>query len=126
MCVKREAELSNDYHLVLCKWRLALSSRIQRIDQKKQNRIRWEALADEAVRRNFAGNIDQRCSRLPSKETNVETEWSLFRITILSDATETCGVQHIRPPIGQKKTSWWNDEVPAVVVKKKAAFTELG
>ena len=60
--VKRGAELSTDHHLALCKLRLASSSRIQRIGRKRQNRIRWEALADEAVRHNFAENVDQRFS----------------------------------------------------------------
>ena len=40
MCAKRGAELSTDHHLVLCKLRLASSSQMQRIDQKRQNRIR--------------------------------------------------------------------------------------
>ena len=102
VCVKRGAELSIDHHLVLCKLRLASSNRMQRIDRKRQNRIRWEALADEAVRRNFAENVDQRFSRLPLKEADVETEWSLFRTAILGAATETCGVKPIGPPISQK------------------------
>ena len=74
VCVKRGAELSTDHHLVLCKLRLASSSRIQRIGQKRQNRIRLEALADEAVRCNFAENVDQRFSSLPPKEADIETE----------------------------------------------------
>ena len=122
VCGKRGAELSTDRHLVLCKLRLTSSSRMQRIGQKRQNRIRWEALADEAVRRNFAENVDQRFSRLPPKEADVETEWSLFRTSILGAATETCGVKRIGPPTGQKRTSRWNDEVRAVVAEKKAAY----
>ena len=122
VCVKRGAELSTDHHLVLCKLRLASSSRMQRIGQKRQNRIRWEALADEAVRCNFAENIDQRLSHLPPKEANVETEWSLFHTAILGAATETCGVKRIGPPIGEKRTPWWNDEVRTVVAEKKAAY----
>ena len=122
VCVKRGAELSADHHLVLCKLRLASSSRMQRIGQKRQNRIRWEALADEAVRCNFAENVDQRFSHLPPKEADVETEWSLFRTAILGAATETCGVKRIGPPIGQKRTPWWNDEVRTVVAEKKAAY----
>ena len=122
VCVKRGAELSTDHHLVLCKLRLASSSRMQRIGQKRQNRIRWEALADEAVRCNFAENVDQRFSHLPPKEADVETEWSLFRTAILGAATETCGVKRIGPPIGEKRTPWWNDEVRTVVAEKKAAY----
>ena len=122
VCVKRGAELSTDHHLVLCKLRLASSSQMQRTDQKRQNRIRWEALADEAVRRNFAENVDQRFSHLSSKEADVETEWSLFRTAILGAATETCGVKRIGPPISQKRTPWWNDEIHAVVAEKRAAY----
>ena len=95
---------------------------MQRIGQKRQNRIRWEALADEVVPRNFAENVDQRFSSLPPKEADIDTEWSLFRISIPGTATETCGVKRIGPPIGQKRIPWWNDEVRAVVAEKKAAY----
>ena len=122
VCVKKGTELLTDHHLVLCKLRLASSSRMQRIGQKRQNRIRWKALADDVIRRNFAENIDQRFSRLPPKEADVETEWSMVRTPILRAATETCGVKRIGPPIGQKRTPWWNDEVRAVVAQEKAAY----
>ena len=122
VCVKRGAELSTDHHLVLCKLRLASSSRMQRIGPKRHNRIRWEALADEAVRRNFAESVDQRFSRLPPKKTDIEIEWLLFRTVILGAATETCGAKRVGPPIGQKRIVWWNDEVRAVVAEKKAAY----
>ena len=122
VCVKRGAELPTDHHRILCKLRLALSSRMQRFDRKGQKRIRWETLADEAVRHNFSENVDQRFSHLPSKEADVETEWSLFRTSILGIATEMCGVKPIGPPIGQKRTPWQNDEVCAVVAEKKYAY----
>ena len=118
VCVKRRAELSTDHHLIRCKLRLTSSSRMQRIGQKRQNRRRWEALTDEAVRRNFTENVDQRFCCLPPKEADVETEWSLFRTPMLGAATETCEVKRI----GQKRTPWWNDEVRAVVAEKKAAY----
>ena len=122
--VKRGAELPTDHHLFLCKLQLASSSRMQRIGPKRHNRIRWGALADEAVRRNFAENVDQRFCRLLPKEADVGTEWSLFRTLILGPATETCGVKRIGSSIGQKRrTPWWNDEVRAVVAEKKAAYT---
>ena len=95
---------------------------MQRIGRKRQSRMRWEALDDEAVRRNFAENVDQRFYRLPPKEADVETEWSLFRTSILGAATETCGMKRIGPPIGQKKIPWWNDEARAVVAEKKATY----
>ena len=122
VCVKRGAELSTDHHLVLCKLRLASSSRMQRIGQKRENRIRWEALADEAVRRNFSENVDQRFSRLAPEEADVETEWSPFCTAILGAAIETCAVKRIGPAIGQKRTPWWNDEVRAVAAEKKAVY----
>ena len=121
MCMKRGAELLIDHHLVVCKLQLASSSRIQKIGRKRQNRIQWEALADEAVRCNFAENIDQIFSRLPPKKADIEAEWSLFRTAILGAATETCGVKRIGPTICQKRTAWRNHEVCAVVAEKQAA-----
>ena len=82
----------------------------------------WEALADEAVQRNFAENVDQRFSRLPLKGADVETGWLLFRTSILGVATETCEVKGIGPLISQKRTPWKNDEVHAVVAEKKAVY----
>ena len=93
-----------------------------RIGRKRQNRIRWEALTDKAVRRNFVENVDQRFSRLPPKKADIETEWSLFRTVILGAATETCAVECIGLPIGQKRIAWWNDEVCSVVAENKAAY----
>ena len=91
---------------------------MQRVGRKRQNRIRWEALTDEAVRRNFAENVDQKFSLLPPKKVDIETEWSLLRAEILGAATETCGVKRSGPPIGQKRIPWWNAEVRAVVAEK--------
>ena len=79
-------------------------------------------MADKVVRRNFAENIDQRFSHLPPKKADVETRWSLFRTVILGATTETCEVKRIGPPIGQKRTAWWNDEVCTVVAEKKTVY----
>ena len=95
---------------------------MQKIGQKRQNRIRWKVLADEAVRHNFTENVDQRFSLLPLRKVNIETEWSLFRVAILGVATETYGVKRIGPSVGRKRTAWWNDEVCTVVAEKKASY----
>ena len=79
-------------------------------------------MTDEAVRRNFAENIDQRFSHLPPKKADIETEWPLFCTAILGAATETCEVKRIGSPIDQKRTPWWNVKVRAVVAEKKAAY----
>ena len=95
---------------------------MQKIGRKRWNRIRWEALADETVRANFAENIDHRFSRLSPKKADIKSEWSLFRPAIFGAETETCEGKRIEPPIGQKRILWWNDEVRAVVAEKKAAY----
>ena len=57
VCVKRGAKLSTYHHLVVCKLWLASLSRMQRIDRKRWNRIRWQALVNKAVRRNSAKKL---------------------------------------------------------------------
>ena len=120
--VRRGAELSTDHHLVVCTLRLSSSNETQRRKPQDRIRIRWEVLTVEVARRNFADNVDRRFSQVLSAKVDAETEWLLFRTATLEAATEACGVKHVGPLIGQKRTAWWTKDVRAAVAEKKAAY----
>ncbi|CAF3749773.1 unnamed protein product [Rotaria sp. Silwood1] len=122
--VKRGAELSTDHHLVVCILEISSNHPIRKTKSKKITRIRWEALADEEARRKFAKEVNQRYSQLPSKETDIELEWFLFRTALMEAAAEACGTKQIGFQHGQKKTAWWNEQVRKAISEKKTAYRQ--
>ena len=68
-----------------CKLRVASSSPMQMIGQKTQNRIPWELLPDEVVRR----NVEQRFCQLPSNKAYLQTDSYTDNRNIWSEAHRT-------------------------------------
>ena len=120
--VKRGAELATDHHLVASTLDLSSNEPMRKIKQKNNYRIKWEALAEEETRRNFAKIIDQSYSQLPPTATDIEFEWNTFKTTLINVATTTCGVKRVGTQFGQKKTAWWNEEVRKIIGEKKKAY----
>ena len=54
-------------------------------------RIKWEALEDKEVRKQFASSISSKFRQLPNISEDIEREWLLFRSAIISSAAESCG-----------------------------------
>ena len=77
--VKRSDELLTDYRLVICSLRLS-----KPWPNKKSNRssviyrIKWEALEDKEVRKQFASSISFKFKQLPDVSEEVEKKWLLF------------------------------------------------
>ena len=123
--VKRGAELSIDHHLVVCSLRLS-----KPWPNKKSNRssvtyrIKWEALEDKEVRKQFASSISSKFRQLPDVSEDIEREWLLFRSAIISSAAESCGAENGLEwrAIVRKRTPWWNQEVKEAIRAKKDAF----
>ena len=73
--VKRGAELSTDHHLVVCSLRLS-----KPWPYKKSNwlfvtyRIKWEALEDKEVRKQFESSISSKFRQLPDVSEDIEKE----------------------------------------------------
>ncbi|CAF1505717.1 unnamed protein product [Rotaria sordida] len=66
--------------------------------------------------------MGQGYSQLPLNEGDIESEWILFRKTLIDAAAETCGLKRIGPASGQKKTAWWTEEISKIINKKKTAY----
>ena len=78
--VKRGAELSTDHHLVVCSLRLSKPWPNKRSNRSFVTyRIKWEALEDKEVRKQFASSIPSKFRQLPDVSEDIEKEWLLFR-----------------------------------------------
>ena len=54
-------------------------------------RIKWEALKDKEVRKQFAFSISSKFKQLPEASEDMEKEWLLLRSAIILSAAESCG-----------------------------------
>ena len=122
--VKRGAKLTTDYHLVVCS--LLLSKPWPNRKSKRSSvtyRIKWEALEDKEVRKQFASSISSKFRQLPDVSKDIEREWLLIRSAIISSAAESCGRKRLRVAgDSEKRTLWWNQEVKEANRAKKDAF----
>ena len=124
--VKRGAELSTDHHLVpvVCSLRLSKPWPNKRSNWSSVTyRIKWEALEDKEVRKQFASSISSKFRQLPDVSEDIEREWLLSRSAIISSAAESCGQKRLRVEgDSEKRTPWWNQEVKEAIRAKKDAF----
>ena len=122
--VKRGAELSTDHHLVVCSLRLSKPWPNRKSNRSSvTNRIKWEALENKEVRKQFASRISSKFRQLPNVCEVIEKEWLLFRSAIISSAAESCGRKRLRVASdSEKRTPWWNQEVKEAIRAKKDAF----
>ena len=122
--VKRVAELSTDYHLVVCSLLLSKPWPNKRSNWSSVTyRIKWEALEDKEVRKQFASSISSKFRQLPDvfePSQNIEKEWLLFRSAIISSAAESCGRKRLRVAgDSEKRTPRWNQEVKKLFEQRK-------
>ena len=75
VCVKREAILSTDYHLVVYILRDLNHPRTRkRIRARRAYKIKWKLLADKKVRHMFVSKVASLFRELPDYTEDVETE----------------------------------------------------
>ena len=122
--VNRGAELSTDHHLVLCTLKALKPLKKRKIFRpRKTYRIKWESLTDKEVRTAFADNIASKFKELPISTEDIETEWCLFRLAVITSATNCCGRKRVGGTKGsEKRTFWWNQEVKEAIRAKKVAY----
>ena len=97
--MKRGAELSTDHHLVVCSWRPSKPWPNRKSSTSSVTyRIKWEALEDKEVRKQFASSISSKFRQLLDVFEDIEKEWLLFRSALISSAAESCG---------RKQLKWW-------------------
>ena len=95
--VKRGAKLSTDHHLVVRSLRLSKPWTNRKSNRLSVTyRIKWEALEDKEVRKQFASCILCKFRQFPDVSEDVEQEWLLFRSAIISSAAESCGRKRLR------------------------------
>ena len=111
--VKRGAKLSSNHHLVVCF--LRFSKPWQNRKSRRSSvafKIKWEALADRDVRKQFAFNMAAKLQQLGKVSEDIKMEWSLFRAAMISSAVESSGRKRLRMAAGcEKRTPWWNQDV---------------
>ena len=95
--VMRSAESSTDYHQVVCSlqfWKLWLNRKSNRLSVAY--RIKWEALEDREVRKQFASNVSNNFRQLADAFEDIEKEWQLFKSEIISSAAKCCARKRLK------------------------------
>ena len=119
--VKRGAELSTDHHLEVYSIRISKPWLNKRYNRSSVTyRIKWEALEDKEVRKQFTSSISSKFRQLPDVSEDIEKEWLLFRSAFISSAAESCGQKRLRVAgDSEKRTPWWNQEVKEAMEQRK-------
>ena len=87
--MKGGAELSTDHHLVVCTLRLdKLLVAPKPCRSNWSYRVKWEALADKSIRKEYADKVLSKYRKLPVGKEDIKTEWELFKTAIISCAEE--------------------------------------
>ena len=125
--VKRGAELSTDHYLVVCFLRISKPWPNRKSNRSSvTHRIKWEALEDKEVRKQFASSISSKFRQLPDVYEDIEMEWLLFRSAIILSAAGSCGRKQLRVAgYSEKRTAWWKQEVKESIRAKKDTFRAL-
>ena len=111
--VKRRTILSTDHHLSVCSLRNSkpwLNKKVLR--SSVAYRIKWEAVTNRDVRKQFASSLALKFQQLPKVSEDIEREWSLFQTALISSAVESCGRKRLRMTRGcEKRNPRWNQDV---------------
>ena len=86
-------------------------------------RIKWESLADKEVRTACPDNIASKFKELLISTKDIETEWCLFRIALITSTTNCCGRKRVGgTKSSEKRTPWSNQGVKEAVRAKKSGL----
>ncbi|XP_049595828.1 leucine-rich repeat-containing protein 57 isoform X1 [Syngnathus scovelli] len=119
--VKRGAELSTDHHLVVgwLRWWGKMPVRPGR--PKRSVRVCWERLAESPVRKSFNSHLRQSFSHVPGEAGDIESEWTMFRASIVEAADRSCGRKVVGACRGgNPRTRWWTPAVRDAVKLKES------
>ncbi|TWW67452.1 R2DM Retrovirus-related Pol polyprotein from type II retrotransposable element [Takifugu flavidus] len=124
--VKRGAELSTDHHLVVSwlRWWGRMPDRPGR--PKRVVRVCWERLAESPVRRSFNSRLRESSDHVPGEAGDIESEWTVFRASIVEAADRCCGRKVVGACRGgNARTRWWTPAVRDAVKLKKESYRAL-
>ena len=118
--IKREAELSTDHQLVICIRRGLNHPRTRkRFRARRAYKVKWELLAHKQVRHTFESKVASLFRELPDCTEDVETEWDLFKSTVVTSAAiSSCCKREGGQMSSEKRTAWWNQEVKEAIRAK--------
>ena len=88
--------------------------------------IKWEALKNKEVRKQFASSISSKFWQLADVSKDIEKEWLLLRSAIIISASESCGQKRLKVAVdSEKRTPWWNQKVKGAIRAKRDPFKAL-
>ncbi|KAK0132211.1 putative uncharacterized transposon-derived protein F52C9.6 [Merluccius polli] len=123
---KRGAELSTDHHLVVSwlRWWGRMPVRPGR--PKRIVRVCWERLAESPVRESFNSHLRESFDHVPGEAGDIESEWAMFRASIVKAADQSCGRKVVGACRGgNSRTRWWTPAVRDAVKLKESYRTVL-
>ncbi|TWW62406.1 hypothetical protein D4764_04G0010530 [Takifugu flavidus] len=124
--VKRGAELSTDHHLVVSwlRWWGRMPDTPGR--PKRIVRVCWECLAETSVRRSFNSHIRESFDHVPGEAGDIESEWTMFRASIVEAADRCCGCKVVGACRGNNtQTRWWTPVVRDATRLKRESYRAL-
>jgi len=78
-------------------------------------------LKEETIKKEYLQLITEEFNSLPTNNTSVEEEWTMFKKAIQDAAERTCGStknRRMKPQI----TAWWNEDVKTAIKEKKHKY----
>ncbi|TWW57321.1 R2DM Retrovirus-related Pol polyprotein from type II retrotransposable element [Takifugu flavidus] len=97
---------------------------------KRVVRVCWERLAESPVRRSFNSRLRESFDHVPGEAGDIESEWTVFRASIVEAADWCCGRKVVGACRGgNARTRWWTparSAATAVAEAKTRAWEEFG
>ncbi|KAK0133440.1 LINE-1 reverse transcriptase [Merluccius polli] len=120
---KRGAELSTDHHLVVSWLRWWGRMQVRPGRPKRIVRVCWERLAESPVRESFNSHLRESFDHVPGEAGDIESEWAMFRASIVKAADQSCGRKVVGACRGgNSRTRWWTPAVRDAVKLKKESY----
>ena len=77
------------------------------------------------MRHTFASKVASLFREHLDYTEDVETEWDLFKLAVITSAAATCCCKLVGGQMGNKKrTAWWNKKIKKAIRAKKTAFRD--
>ncbi|TWW73592.1 R2DM Retrovirus-related Pol polyprotein from type II retrotransposable element [Takifugu flavidus] len=93
---------------------------------KRVVRVCWERLAESPVRRSFNSRLRESFDHVPGEAGDIESEWTVFRASIVEAADRCCGRKVVGACRGgNARTRWWTPAVRDAVKLKKESYRAL-